>query len=239
MILAYMDKAPGKYIVEATEKEHKKLLVENVLDFESSEEVVVASPHKSKEGKAAITVHYPGNPTRADYGGKEMTLNVSNPFLSYRLYVETIEALEEDGIEIEITYEADHHGPTIEKPIVFYELGSNEEQWNNRAYCSLMGKVLDKALESNETPSSIFLAVGGNHYANKFNKLTRKKGFAYTHILAKYSLDELTREVFGQALQRSLAVAEAVLIDKKGTTKEQKEKIKSWCDDLNISAELI
>jgi len=220
------------------EKGYKNFLqVENLLDFSCNEECIVLSPHKSKENKPAITLHIPGNPCNADFYGKEKTLNISNAILFYRIYKETYKLLEKSNMPL--TYEADHHGPTIERPIMFYELGATETEWNNEHFHSLMANALENAFDSNEMPKIIALYFGGNHYASMCNKLTRNNDYAFSHIIAKYCLDCLTKDVFKQAVEKCLQKIDIVLIEKNGTTKEQKEKIISFANELGLEYKVV
>jgi len=212
--------------------------VDNLLNFYYDKECIVLSPHKSKENRPAITVHIPGNPCNALFYGKEKTLNISNPLIFYRLYIETYKLIKENGLNIELTYEADHHGPTIDKPILFYELGSSEKEWDNEELCNLMANAIKNVISSKENPSFIACYFGGNHYAKRCNDLTLKYGYAFSHIIAKYNISCLDKDVFIQALNKSTAEKDIILIEKK-IIKEEREKIIGWAEELNVEYKII
>ncbi|MEM4296500.1 MAG: D-aminoacyl-tRNA deacylase [Candidatus Anstonellales archaeon] len=215
------------------------LEVDNLLDFSCNDECIVLSPHRSKDKKPAITVHIPGNAGKAHFYGMDFMLNISNPVLMFRIFIETHKLLEQNREEIKMTYEADHHGPNIEKPILFYELGSTEQEWANKDLCILMANALKNALSSNEMPSITACYFGGNHYASRCNELTIKNGYAFSHIIAKYSLDETNENVVKQALEKTTQKIDIAIIEKDGTKRIHKDKIIPILEQLGVDYKLL
>src|SRR3989338_4586667 len=95
------------------------------LDKEVNGDILIfATRHRAASGKKSLTCHFPGNWDKAEFGGfknklckapasllKEMFLNLSKNAV---------------GKDFEVTLEATHHGPYLEKPAMFIELGSSE-----------------------------------------------------------------------------------------------------------------
>jgi D-aminoacyl-tRNA deacylase len=213
-----------------------------VLDFSidknREENLIVLSKHKSSSKKPAITVHIPGNPSYADISGKDFELNKSDPYLFYRIYKETFFSLESLAINIELTYEADHHGPNIDNPILFYELGSTSLEWNNDELCLLMARSLKNALTSQEKPAAIATYFGGNHYCYMCNKLTLEKDYAFSHIIAKHSLETINFDIVKQAIEKTIKPIDFAMLEN-SLKKEQKEKIKAYLELLKFPYEII
>ncbi|HQQ25237.1 MAG TPA: D-aminoacyl-tRNA deacylase, partial [Methanomassiliicoccales archaeon] len=93
------------------------------------EEVVFLSKHRAASGKPTLTVHPIGNFGKADYGGREGMLVPASPsFLSGMLRVLSLSA---KGLPFEVSYEVTHHGPFLEVPTTYVEIGSDETKWGN------------------------------------------------------------------------------------------------------------
>src|SRR6267378_62971 len=97
--------------------------------------LVVASKHVSASGNPALAVHATGNRTHeALYGGNPEQLSFVDPLGIMRaLRTLRIESAKK-GLQIEVTMEAMHHGPTsFEIPVVFVEIGSGPLEWSDPA----------------------------------------------------------------------------------------------------------
>jgi len=95
--------------------------------------IVFASRHKSKKGNPSLSLHAPGNWRGADYGGKEGKICKTSAFVLKYLFQELNKNAQEQKLEgYEVTMEVTHHGPLIEKPCCFIELGSSEKQWQDK-----------------------------------------------------------------------------------------------------------
>jgi D-aminoacyl-tRNA deacylase len=197
--------------------------------------IIVLSTHKSKIREKIFTAHYPGNWSKADLGGQARTLNVANPS---RLKVLLQEMKNEaDKIGWKCGLEADHHGPTGRVPIIFAEIGSGEEEWNDLEAASGMARAISRAIERNERYESFF-AVGGGHYPKAFEKMVLEGDLAIGHILPKYSIDEIDEEMFAQALERTTDKVVKVILLKEANV-AQKEKIAALAKKHGITLEII
>ncbi len=105
---------------------------------------VFISKHRAQENRASLTCHAIGNFGKAEHGGKEKTICYSNPILLKKLFIELSNNAKEP---YEATLEATHHGPYMEKPVLFVELGSNEKHWKDKNSGFLIAKSLMEALE--------------------------------------------------------------------------------------------
>src|SRR4030042_834841 len=78
--------------------------------------LLVLSTHKSRKEGKALTAHVPGNWGAAEMGGMPKTLNIAP---AGRLKVLMQELREEAGrIGWDSSLEADHHGPTCDRPLM-------------------------------------------------------------------------------------------------------------------------
>ena len=91
--------------------------------------VVFLSRHKAASGRPSLTVHPIGNWGKADYGGQEGRVSGASPQWMTGLLL-SIYRNRLPGYDV--CFEATHHGPLIDKPTMFLEIGSGEEQWELR-----------------------------------------------------------------------------------------------------------
>ncbi len=188
------------------------------------EAFIFCSRHRSESGRPSLLVHSTGNyGEEADFGGNPRELSVSAPSLVSsalrKLYHERNARNLED---FDVTLEVTHHGPTnLATPMVFVELGSDEEHWRNEEGARA---VVAAALDACNVPLDCAAAIGfgGTHYASKFNKLVLEKSLMIGHIAPKYSIDGLNAEIIEQMRSRTAGKVSQAIIDWKGTNAENK-----------------
>lgn len=192
--------------------------------------IIVLSPHKSKTNFPTLCVHTPGNWDSAEFGGEPRTLNIAFG-TKMQSILKMLGRLNELGWSV--SYECDHHGPLVEKPIMFVEIGSGEIEWNNKKAASIVGEAVIKAIEEDGVKEGFF-GVGGGHYAPLFTKLSLEKDFVFCHMLPKYYIQTLDNDTFSQALEKNVEKVENVLIDNNGTNNEQKKIVKKFCEAYGV-----
>ncbi len=153
----------------------------NVLDLESdlksikdAEIVIVASTHKSAAGVPMLNAHFTGNfGEDVSHGGAARTLSIA-PALYQRAAVLEYERLKAEDSRLKtytVGIEATHHGPTLDLPILFVEVGSSEKEWGDLVACEAAAKVIWKLVAM---PSK--MAFGGNK-RNEVSLYNKTKGF--------------------------------------------------------------
>src|SRR5207244_4514786 len=131
------------------------------------------SKHVSSSGRPALTVHATGNLTKeAKFGGNPEEVSYVDPSIIRR----TLRALKagvlQAGVQIDITMEATHHGPTtLPKPVCFVEIGSGEKEWTDPVLGEIVATaVISAASKVDETrPSAV--GFGGTHYSAKHTRI--------------------------------------------------------------------
>ncbi|HIQ50764.1 MAG TPA: hypothetical protein EYH54_02220 [Nautiliaceae bacterium] len=203
-------------IVDPNEKE---IRIMNNYDL-----LIFLSYHKSEKKISSFCLHHTGNWNEA-WGGKEETLSYSLPFIMKGSFLYL-----KEFSDINVSLEVTHHGPTIDKPLLFLEL--SEDSYNEKR----ADLLVETALRLKEEKGIVSFGVGGNHYCAKFNKLEEE--FAFGHIIPKYRT--LKEETFVQAIEKNFPKkVELVLIDKKGTNSEMRNKAINFCEKYNINYEII
>ena len=199
---------------------------------------VFATRHRSEAGVPALTAHAIGNWGKADYGGKDSTVCQTSPSL-LKLFLQNLAAVaKSEEYKGEVVQESTHHGPYIETPAVFIELGSSELQWKDAKLASMVADSLIGGLGDYVVLDEIkehvpVVGIGGSHYAREFTKLMLGSNYAVGHICPKHHLASLTPELLRQALASCSPKATAVALDWKGLGPE-KQRIKQMLDDEKI-----
>ena len=211
-----------KFYIAIIEKE--KIFAENIdLEIEkilgkNFEKIIVASRHRSESGMKSLTVHPIGNYNTNEFGGKKKTL-VDVPAKSMTgalLKMNEINYLKDFSVNYEVT----HHGPFINRPVFFIEIGSNENEWKNLE----AGKIIaETILKYKETNDPIAIGIGGGHYAPRFTKLALKKKISFGHMASKFVVDFLDIDLLNQMEIKSNA--KYVVMEKKDLLSSQRKKI--------------
>lgn len=196
--------------------------------------IIFATKHVSKAGDKTLCLHVPGNWRNADYGGKAGRICKASSLIQKYLF----QKLEENHIQsklenYKVTLECTHHGPLIEKPCCFIEVGGTEIEWNDKEAAEIIAKTINdfqnfetwKNQEENKKLKSA-IGIGGPHYAPNFTKIQlTNKQIAIGHIIPEYALplsDSIIMEIIAKTKER-LTVA---VIDWKGCGKsEDRQKI--------------
>lgn len=212
--------------------------VDEILDVPTNFEAdyfIVLSPHKSEANMQSLTVHIPGNWDSADFGGKPRTLNIAYASKQKILLQKMHEKNRKYELGFNVNYEVDHHGPTIEKPIIFVEIGSSEAEWKNPKAAKVIAESVFEAIaETQNAKQETFFGVGGGHYAPIFTRYSIEKDMAFGHMLPKYKADSIAEDTFRQAIEKNVEPVSAILLDKKGVNKEQREKIEKLANEFGV-----
>ena len=198
--------------------EQKELIkdIEFKIDY-----IIFLSKHSTlgKNKPKCMTVHAIGNWGKAELGGKNNTVIKTDPIL-IRLILFNLKKNKPKEIKpFEVKQEATHHGPFLEYCTFFYEIGSDQESWENKQVSEFMiGNLIetikdyDKKEIKQKRNWKEAIGIGGSHYCSKFNKKTFKESFEFAigHVVASYALKEIKEkpELLEQAKQKSNSLKE-------------------------------
>lgn len=93
---------------------------------------VFLSRHRSKMEEPTLTVHPIGNYGAAEFGGRPRTLVPSAPRFMAHLLRLIKKHLKTTDLQHHVCYEVTHHGPYLNIPTLFAEVGSTEHQWQQK-----------------------------------------------------------------------------------------------------------
>lgn len=197
--------------------------------------IIFASKHQSKKGEKSLSVHAPGNWRQNDFGGKAGKVCPSSALFQKQLFEKLNSIAKEHDLDkhYNITLECTHHGPLIEKPCVFIEIGSSETEWKDRRAAFIIAKTISETIENfKENPyHEIAIGIGGPHYCPNFNKIQLNSNFALSHIIPQYALP-LKPEMLKEAISKTIEEVDFAILDWKGINgAEQRQEIIKILDD--------
>ena len=199
---------------------------------------VFLSRHSSAKAIPTLSVHTPGNLAEAKFGGNPRTVSVS-PALAMKNALQTMAKLtDERGLDYEVSYECTHHGPSLDAPAMFVELGSSPEQWKDMKAAEVVAHSAVAAV-SDCSGCSVALGIGGPHYNKKFTKLALTTEAAFGHMIPKYALTDVDAEILEQCFERTLETVDSVVLDWKGIKGEHKPKIVAALEKLGVPSEKV
>jgi len=205
------------------------------------EQAIFISRHTSKTGKPTLTVHPIGNYGKAEFGGKSKILTNTSPHLMTHLLRLLKKNAKQAKLYHKVCFEATHHGPYLDIPTLFIEVGSNEEEWKKQEPAAVVAKSVLELLDSYHYEEDfsdemvVLLGVGGGHYAPRFTDVALEKKAAFGHMIPMYQIDagNIDDEMFEQALQKTPNVKGAY-IHKKSMKKSQVTEFKNIFEKKGI-----
>ncbi len=198
-----------------------------------TELIVFASKHASAKGPKTFTAHAPGNWGKAELGGKERSLCPTYASLIKNYLCSMQEKRAERKLEHLVSVEQTHHGPCLEKPAVFIEMGSNEDHWTDEKAAEVICEtILEKTVLGGDYRTAI--GIGGTHYNSEFTKLLLRTNYALSHMCPEYALENLDEEMLGLAVANTKEKVECLMIDYKGIgSGELKQRIKKLVEGFS------
>lgn len=219
--------------------ENEILFTEN-LDLEKINKydfIIFASKHKSEKNQKALTVHAPGNFRQAEFGGQKEKAGKTSALFQKQLFEKLKENSEKYNLkDYDMTLEATHHGPLIDKPCIFIEIGSTENEYTNRRAGFIIAKTISETIqEFKENPyNEIAVAIGGPHYCPNFNNIQLKSNVAISHVIPQYVLP-LSEEMIKEVIEKTEEEVDFVLLDWKGLgPSDKRQKVLDILDKLYI-----
>ncbi len=199
--------------------------------------VIFASRHRSEKEKKSLSIHAPGNWRKAEFGGQDGKICKTSALFQKQFFEKLKSNAQKFHLkEYDLTLEPTHHGPLINKPCVFVEIGSTETEWKDRKAAFIVARTIYETMqEFKENPyNEIAIGIGGPHYCPNFNKIQMNSNIAISHVIPQYSFP-LTEEMVQEAIAGTEEDIDLILLDWKGLgNSEQREQIMSVVDKFYI-----
>jgi D-aminoacyl-tRNA deacylase len=194
--------------------------------FENLELIVFISRHSSESGTPTLSVHTPGNLSEAELGGLPRRVSVSPANAMREALKALMQFKDELRLDYEVCYECTHHGPSLNVPAMFVELGSSPKQWNDLRAAEAVAHAAMKAVSTfGKTEVKAVLGIGGPHYNAKFTRIALENMVAFGHMIPKYAIPYADAEILRQCVEKTLEKVEYAILDWKGIKGEYKAKL--------------
>ncbi len=212
------------------------LTLENIDSVYSRADVFIfLSKHRSHSSIPTLTCHFTGNFSADNsYGGNPRQIAISYPSLQ-KGYLKAITAAKHKVPEYEVIIEATHHGPTsLNKPVLFIELGSSEKQWaDENAAAVICDTILDILQNGFERCEKVGIGLGGTHYPKKFNNLLLESKFGLAAVASKHNLEAVDDAMLNQMIEKSIEKVTCIVLDSKGLGRD-KDRILKIVDETSL-----
>ncbi len=222
----------GEFFMGTIDDEH---LLHDNLDREFEDEIgirpeilIYASRHRSESGLRSLTVHTPGNFSKAELGGRSGELVPSCPLHKTSALRNLYDLAGE--LDYKVSYEATHHGPYLETPAFYIEIGSDETCWVEEPPAEAIARAI---LNIKPEKEPVAVGVGGGHYAPRMTDVALQSRLSFGHIVPTYALDSIKEEMLKKAISLT-PDAELVYFHKKAMKKSQYRELVEWFENQGL-----
>lgn len=198
------------------------------------DDVLFLSRHKAASGIHTLTIHPLGNYGKAEYGGRDGTLVPSSPHLMTSLLRRL--KTEAAGLPFEVSFEVTHHGPYLETPTLFIEIGSDESMWSNKEAARAIASSI---LNFEESTCPVAIGIGGGHYAPRFSEVVMSKKVSFGHMVPNYFIEKADEQAAVRYIQMALDKtrdAKSAYIHKKSMKRSRATLLKSLVEKAGLEA---
>ena len=169
----------------------------------SVDEVLVLSKHASASEVPALTLHAIGVPGETPHGERARSGGIKGQAVPpSRRFGDMFRTMRKIAIEAsldkeyDITLEATHHGPLLDSPTLYLEIGSDEERWTDsraaRVWAQTISICLGMSKDAQQREWSgegdVMIGLGGGHYAPRHKAVISETEVWVGHILANYAI---------------------------------------------------
>jgi D-aminoacyl-tRNA deacylase len=209
-----------------------------ITDFFTPQLLIFVSKHSSASGIPTLSVHTPGNLAEAELGGLPRKVSISPASAMKDALLEMSKLREEMELDYEVSYECTHHGPSLDVPTMFAELGSSPKQWKDiKAGEAVAHSVMAAVSKRSSYPTA--LGIGGPHYNEKFTRIALSTPTAFGHIIPKYAIPRVDNEIIKQCVERTMENVESVILDWKGIKGADKGRLIAALDKVGVPIEKV
>ncbi len=197
--------------------------------------VIFVSRHSSLSGTPTLSVHTPGNLGDADLGGIPRQVSIA-PANAMKAALSTMAKLvREKNLNYKVSYECTHHGPSLDVPAMFAELGSTPKEWEDLEAAEVVAHAAIKAVANfDKQTNKAVLGIGGPHYNEKFTRMALEGTVAFGHVIPKYAAAKIDEAILRRCIERTLEKVESAVLDWKGIKGEDKPNIVNLLNNIGL-----
>jgi D-aminoacyl-tRNA deacylase len=145
---------------------------------------------------------------------------------------------EERKLDYKVSYEATHHGPSLDVPSMFVEVGSSPKQWSDKRAAEAVAHAA-MAAASKQSRYPAVLGIGGPHYNAKFTRIALSTKTAFGHMIPKYAISAVDLEIVRQCIERTVESVDSIILDWKGIRGADKKKLRTILDETWVPVEKV
>ena len=209
-----------------------------ITDFFNPELIVFVSRHNSSSGIPTLSVHTPGNLGKAELGGVPREVSVAAASVMKEALLELSRLREEKKLDYQVSYECTHHGPSLDVPTMFIEVGSSLEQWKDLKAAEVVAQATMVAASTKAKYPAV-LGVGGPHYNAKFTDIALNTQTAFGHIIPKYAISNLDIEMMKQCAEKTVEEVKTAILEWKGIKGANKGNLTAILRDIGLPMEKV
>ncbi len=207
--------------------------IERLLNADKNELIIVLSKHSSEKGVRSLTVHPTGNFDTNDLGGEKYKMSYYNARFARSILLNAQKYSQ--GMDYQVTYEATHHGPYSDNPLIFVEIGSTDIEYNDKDAGLVMARSV---FESYEDDVDVKCGIGGLHYATKFTSIAFKDNIAIGHIASKYRINAINNQILKEMMDKTIGCS-GFLVEEKSFNSMYRNMLKEKLEEMNFSYKFV
>ncbi len=198
--------------------------------------IVFISRHSSTSGTPTLSVHTPGNFAAAELGGLPRKISVS-PATAMRNALKALMLFKEGmKLDYEVSYECTHHGPSLNVPTMFVELGSSPKQWRDSKAAEAVAHAAMSAIgKFGVSEKTAVLGIGGTHYNQRFTRMALDGEAFFGHMIPKYAVPLVDAEMLRQCVEKTLEKVDCAILDWKGIKSADKPQLLAALQEIGLS----
>ena len=141
-------------------------------------------------------------------------------------------------LDIDVTMEATHHGPTsFQVPVCFVEIGSGPSEWMNPALGRVAADAIMSAVNASLSQKPV-VGFGGTHYSAKFTRINLEGDFEVGHIVPRFAIEAgINDSVLKDTFHKTNRNCDTALIDWKGLNGEDRRQLTAKLQDWGFRIE--
>jgi D-aminoacyl-tRNA deacylase len=206
------------------------------INFANPRLVVFLSRHSSKSGRPTLSVHTPGNFDTAELGGLPRRISIAsatamrNSLKALSLFKESMK------LDYEVSYECTHHGPSLDVPTMFVELGSSMLQWrDSRAAEAIAHAAMSAISKFGDLSNTAEVGIGGPHYNQRFTAMALNGEALFSHMIPKYAIQKIDSNMLSQCVERTSEKVDFAYLDWKGIRGTDKPHVLRILKEIGLS----
>ena len=194
-------------------------------NYFQTELIIFVSRHESKRGIPTLSVHTSGNIWDAELGGLHRKVSIS-PANSMRIALleMTVQKEKLRLNDFNVSYECTHHGPSLDVPTMFVEVGSSLTEWKNLKAAEAVAYAAISSIVKESTVPTV-LGIGGNHVNQVFTEISLKHEIAFGHIIPKCALQYVDSKILAQCIDRTFETVKTAILDWDGISGKDRRRL--------------